>query len=741
MANPLLQQARQRKMIYFGAMVVLFTVSLIHREFVIKPQATLLQLTETGRGEVELTSSAVRLMMTGSRGLVVTCLWYTAMEKQKRSEWNELELVVKSITKLQPYFITPWLYQSWNIAFNVAVECDRPRDKYFYVSRGLELLAEGERRNGGSVGKVVIPGNPELRHFMGFIYQLKIGNSDERYTMRCLLDMSCIDPIQRNPDRFYLDEGGKEVNLVEFAKFCEKYPRLVRRLHEQRTPPLISPQEIVRFLKDNQNVPNLFNPIEKSKLTKTDRSTLRRVEERFPILPPQEANTLDPESSESEKEAVDVFLMCRKWYEYAQEPLPPPHDNPSLEVPAYDKLRYRVPKGIVTQLFRQSPARAQVYIAETLESEGFFDGDGWDMSRTFEKWLHRRKINKVEYTFGTQRKYHSSYAWKRSYDAYKDFGLRNGIYIPPKEMKELEDAAKEIRQQPGFAPMAPVQNAWRRGSLGKSLAAAQKLYYSAFYRTLSNFDTFLDQSEAESDPVAIQLRKLLFVAERKRKRETASVATLELYDEAWNVYVHLCFKYPRFAQVSTMQEDTYEMLQKSLGGAQVVYRDQFRNTAVLGAKLAFWPTPTWQQAIVQFAVVSAKENDAQEMNIVVPIRNRYGVLDLVQYYDGPHVRDGKADPTGLPVMPGAKELKEAFLFPWIQGAGLACNMSVAQAIAFPTGHEYYLLTRRTQFLQENPPDDWRAVMPRDTRFLIAQRMGVIAGTPGPPPPMKKDKTP
>src|SRR5437762_1370047 len=170
MAASMLQKARQRKMFYFGAIAVLFTLSLIHREFVLKPQAFAMQLRETARGEVELTSSAVRLMLTGSRGLAVTMLWYTAMDKQKRNEWNELELIVKSITKLQPYFITPWLYQSWNISFNVAVECDRPRDKYYYISRGLELLAEGERRNSGSGPKgavadpsaSVVPGNPEL---------------------------------------------------------------------------------------------------------------------------------------------------------------------------------------------------------------------------------------------------------------------------------------------------------------------------------------------------------------------------------------------------------------------------------------------------------------------------------------------------------------------------------------------------------------------------------------------------
>src|SRR5438128_2623494 len=188
MATPLLQKARTRKMIYFGAIVVLFSGSLIHREFVVREQARSLQLLETVKGEVELTSAVVRQLLTGSRGYAVTALWYSAMDKQRRNEYHELELLVKSITKLQPYFITPWLFQSWNLAFNVAVECDRPQDKYYYVSRGLQLLAEGERRNQGSGldadGQPRFPGNPDLRHHMGFTYQLKIGHSDEKNAMQ-----------------------------------------------------------------------------------------------------------------------------------------------------------------------------------------------------------------------------------------------------------------------------------------------------------------------------------------------------------------------------------------------------------------------------------------------------------------------------------------------------------------------------------------------------------------------------
>ena len=76
-------------------------------------------------------------------------LWIYSMDAFKKNQWNELEFYTHALTKLQPHFVTPWLFQSWNLAYNVSVESDRPFDKYFYIARGVQLLAEGERREGG----------------------------------------------------------------------------------------------------------------------------------------------------------------------------------------------------------------------------------------------------------------------------------------------------------------------------------------------------------------------------------------------------------------------------------------------------------------------------------------------------------------------------------------------------------------------------------------------------------------
>src|SRR5262249_55924781 len=213
-----------RKLVYIGLIVALFTGSWVWRNYYIKGLADRLAIREQARGEVELTGAVVRLGLTGSRGLATCILWTNAIEKQKKNQWNELEVLVRSLTKLQPHFITPWLFQSWNLAYNVSVESDRVRDKYFYIARGIELLSEGERQN---------TDHPDLRWSIGFYTQHKICQSDETNYLRSLFQLSLIPPNERDPARFWKQtEKGPVFNWAEFEKFCREHPQLVRRLRE-----------------------------------------------------------------------------------------------------------------------------------------------------------------------------------------------------------------------------------------------------------------------------------------------------------------------------------------------------------------------------------------------------------------------------------------------------------------------------------------------------------------------------
>src|SRR5207237_2619359 len=141
--------------------------------------------------------------------------------------------------------INPWLFQSWNLAYNVSAESDRVRDKYFYISRGIQLIAEGERRNSNS---------SELRSMCGFYYRDKFGVSDEANTLQCLLQLSCMEPSERDPQRFR--RSGRQLDLDRFQTFCENHPQLVRRLREILMHG--TPESVVDFLADHQKLPSRY---------------------------------------------------------------------------------------------------------------------------------------------------------------------------------------------------------------------------------------------------------------------------------------------------------------------------------------------------------------------------------------------------------------------------------------------------------------------------------------------------
>lgn len=670
------QQALVRKFVYTGLIVALFTLSLLHRRIIVEPQGNNLLLREVSKGEVKLTDSAVRLALTGSRGIAVTFLWTAAIEKQKRHEWNELDLLVSSITKLQPHFITPWLFQSWNLAFNVAVECDRPRDKYFYISRGLEVLAEGERRN----FKPPAPGNPDMRQNMGFYYQLKIGNSDEKNTMRCLLEMSCIDPLDRAPERLWVDtERGKKVRLDKFKDFCVQNPRLVRRLHDQLS--FTAPEDIVRFLDDNKDIPSRFEAPTGGAQQKE--SVVKEELEQFPILPPGRPA---PKSRElSTTEAVDVYYVCRNWFDYAQKPLPEPSSDPSIE-PTPNPLVKRLPRYIAQQIFRSYPARAQAYQAENLEAEGWFDGDGWEIKRWFDK---DRSPNDPEFRVGTDHKFHAGPCWETAYQMYLEYGTLNGLYLTPRERVELAKEAEPYRKKfkVDERTFGEASAATRDAAMTKSLHAHNRLNYMTLYQNMTNFPEFITQTDAERLPATVTARKYFYNADRIRKAEDPERA-IPLYEKGWNLITEVLLSNPRFARLSNVQEDLYD-IQIPYNFYVQKHRGELFKPLLIGlAQMATWPNPPYDELL----------NSSQRLKIL-PVRNHRGLLDALLYYDGQD----------------ALELKTA-LAAWTQPAVQAFH--VISPLQF-----YGQLTRTLQ--RDMPlPDNWRTIVDADTANRVRDRLGL-----------------
>jgi hypothetical protein len=535
MASPFQQQSLRRKIIYFGLIVGLFTCMVIVRRYPtygVEAQAQNLELREQNLGEVELTGAALRLTLTGSRGLAVCYLWMVAQDKKMRHEWNELEMVVRSLIKLQPHFISPWIFQSWNLTYNVSVECDRVKDKYFYIARGIELLADGERQNRNS---------PILRHNIGFFTQGKFGISDENNTLRSLFQLSCMDPKDRDPARFrQIVRDRSVVNMDVFEEFCRKNPFLVRRLRSVLR--CKTPEDVVEFLAANQKLPSRFEE-PKSAAGDYDRpaTPLRPEGDRFPVLPPEHSEFDPDDYTDSVRDLeyfFDNYYTARAWYGYAQDPLKDP--------------RRRAPMALL--IFQGYPARAQSFIAERQQQEGWFDREGWELTDWFPADRSQPEGPKRSLVIGNGFDWGEN-SWGRAFEMYQRHGRDHDLLKTPAEIAALPPDLR-VRFD--------------------------------YNLRLTNFNHHYHKAEVERTPEAVQARRVFYQADRLRRTGERARA-LQMYEDpaafgppsTWDKskatgWKRVLMKYPDFRYDLDQQEDSYTTQRRYLNLVRDLRLSQIR---------------------------------------------------------------------------------------------------------------------------------------------------------------------
>ena len=105
----------------------------------------------------------------GFRGLIANVLWIRAGELQLQDKYFETVQLADWITKLQPHVTTVWYHQAWNMTYNISVKFPNPKDRWFWVRRGIELLRdEGLRYN---------PEETLLYRELAWFYQDKMGKN------------------------------------------------------------------------------------------------------------------------------------------------------------------------------------------------------------------------------------------------------------------------------------------------------------------------------------------------------------------------------------------------------------------------------------------------------------------------------------------------------------------------------------------------------------------------------------
>ena len=113
----------------------------------------------------------VMVGLGGFRGIISEVLWIRATTLQDEGRYFELVQLADWITALDPRAAEAWVFNAWNLSYNVPAMLPDHASRLNWVRAGISLLADK-----------AIPANPEtprLYRELGWLYQNKVGSDDD----------------------------------------------------------------------------------------------------------------------------------------------------------------------------------------------------------------------------------------------------------------------------------------------------------------------------------------------------------------------------------------------------------------------------------------------------------------------------------------------------------------------------------------------------------------------------------
>ena len=110
----------------------------------------------------------------GFRGLISNFLWMRASDLQQDDKYFEAAQLADWITDLEPHFAEVWVFQAWNMAYNISVKFKENgpgdfSDRWRWVERGIELLRDR--------GLLYNPDQISIYQWLGWFFQHKMGQN------------------------------------------------------------------------------------------------------------------------------------------------------------------------------------------------------------------------------------------------------------------------------------------------------------------------------------------------------------------------------------------------------------------------------------------------------------------------------------------------------------------------------------------------------------------------------------
>lgn len=151
----------------FPVFIILFGLASVGGLSLAKLRALKMPLVAT-----QATSSpGINLLMAamgGFRGIAAEVIWFRMDRLQEEGRFVELVQLSDWLTRLDPRATDAWVYNAWNLAYNISVLMRRPEDRGRWVARGIRLLRDE--------GLAANPSDARMYRELGWMYLNKIGS-------------------------------------------------------------------------------------------------------------------------------------------------------------------------------------------------------------------------------------------------------------------------------------------------------------------------------------------------------------------------------------------------------------------------------------------------------------------------------------------------------------------------------------------------------------------------------------
>jgi hypothetical protein len=113
------------------------------------------------------------VLFSVGRALAVDYLWIGLQKMQENGQYFDANQRAEWICQLQPHFPSVWIFQAWNMSYNISVAMNTGPDRWRWVKNGFELLRDQ--------GIVLNPRSLSLYQQLAWIFNHKIGQMSDDY--------------------------------------------------------------------------------------------------------------------------------------------------------------------------------------------------------------------------------------------------------------------------------------------------------------------------------------------------------------------------------------------------------------------------------------------------------------------------------------------------------------------------------------------------------------------------------